>query len=126
MPSLPNPIALLALKLGGYTVAGAVLNRVFKKEVFPPLFGIVRAFSGLALGLITIPLATYSPNLWLVGLRIAVWYFLIRFFYRSSDASNKVFYLAVLGGVVYSFILDGVLVLLSFLIPGSWIKIPWF
>lgn len=126
MPSLPNPVVFIALKLGGYTVAGVLLNKLFKKEAFPPLFGIARFLAGLGLGVITIPVATYSSYLWIVGLRIVAWFALIYFFYRPQNDLNRTFYLAVLGGVAYSFVLDGILSLISLIFPGSQMKIPWF
>ena len=126
MAHIPNPFALFAVKVAGYIVAGVVLNKTFKKDVFPPFFGIIRAIAGLALGLLTIPLAAImTPYLWLVVLRIIVWYVLIYyFFYKSSDCSQKTFRIAVLCAVVWSFVLDGMLELLSLVLPGS-MEIPF-
>ena len=122
--SIPNPIPLVIVKFVGYTVFGVILNRIFKKEVFPVLFGVARTITGLLLGLLTILLAALiTPVLWYVLLRIGVWYLLIWYFYERRGYSDKTFRIAVLSGVTWSFLLDGILYALSSIFPDS-LSIP--
>ena len=125
MPYLPNPIALAGIKLVSYTLSGVALNRLFKKKVNPLLFGGVRAIAGLVFGLFTIPLAVLiTPYVWYVGLRIVVWYFVIRYFYEPKGLSDKTFRIAVFCGILWSFLLDGIFALLYEAFPDL-MHIPW-
>jgi hypothetical protein len=123
--SIPNPIPLIIVKVAGYTVAGILLNRTFKKGVFPVLIGIVRTIAGLLLGLLTIVLAAViSPIIWYVVLRIGVWYLLIYYFYERKGITDPTFRIGLLAGVACSFAIDGILYLLSSIFPDIML-IPW-
>ena len=124
MGYIPNPIPIVIVKVVGYTVAGVILNKIFKKDVFPVLFGIVRTVSGLTLGLLTIALsAIISPYLWYVGLRIVVWYILIWYFYERKGISDKWFRIALLIGIGWSFLIDVILYWIFETLPDS-MRIP--
>ena len=120
--SIPNPVPLLVLKVVGYSVAGVVLNRIFKKNVCPIWFGVFRTVVGLGLGLLTILLAALiTPVVWYVILRIGIWYLMIWYFYERKGYSDKTFRIAVLLGIAWSFLLDGILYLLSSIFPDSFL-----
>jgi hypothetical protein len=125
MGYIPNPIPLVIVKVAGYTVTGIILNRVFKKDVFPILIGVVRTITGLAVGAFTILLAALiTPYVWYLGLRIAVWYLIIWYFYERKGWSDSTFRIGLLVGVASSFLIDGILFLLSYMFHDLML-IPW-
>lgn len=112
-------VGFAAVKLGGYTLAGLYLNRKYRANTNPLLFGAVRTAVGVVAG---IGIAATLDSLGLMGsgalylallpVRLAVWYFLIDAFYerrRTKRPRQAGGYAAL--GTLWSYCLD---------VPAMW------
>jgi hypothetical protein len=114
--SLPNPVLYFPAKVAIYSLAGWVLNKVYKAGPNPLLFGILRVAIGFGLGLLLLIAITASrtgprPNnydeyIWLIFTRIFVWTVMIWFFYERKSLSLLRFFIVVIGGTLLSFGID--------------------
>lgn len=132
MPFIPNPLVIAGVKLAGYAVAGAVLDRKLGGRVNPWVFSIIRVGSGLLLGIVTLPVVAALDTgygnlemlLWLLTTRLIIWSALIWALFEFPNYSRKRFAIAVMLCVAWSFALDGVLYLIEWQFPDV-MNIPW-
>ena len=125
------------IKLAGYTLAGAVFRRVYRSRFNYFLFGILRFVAGIVVWFVA-ALALYAilpdnpSGRDLVSLlisRVIVWSALIALVFQRRQAQNHIvssqlFWLCVLGGIAWSYCLDGLVALLRIAIPNFG-TIPW-
>jgi hypothetical protein len=129
MPMIPSVFAAAiygTVKVAGYAAFGSQLNRVAGRTVSPLKFGLVKTAVGLAGG---IAYLIFAPNLlgidesnwsiWLgaVPIRLLAWSIVIAIFYGFRDRPGLMT-LAVLAGVVWSYVLDGVMALFHRVLPS--------
>jgi hypothetical protein len=126
MPYIPNPLPILAVKLVGYTAAGAVLRKHYGGGPHPILFGVIRVVCGFFLGLLTLPVVAFFGDdggnmalfVWLFISRLVVWTGLVFLMFEHNSIS-KTGRVTVVGlGIAWSFLLDGLLYLLDQISPG--------
>ena len=131
---IPYSAEVALIKLAGYTVAGAVLRRVYGSRFNYLVFGLLRfvagsivwIFIGLLLAAI-IPPEKYAnvDSLALLPERIIVWVGLIFVVFQVFHPKGLGrFCLCVLAGIGWSYCLDGVVALLRWLIPSIGTT-PW-
>ena len=127
---IPGPAAALtyaAVKVAGYALFGAALNRYASSPARPVRFGLAKTALGLVGGLLYVfaiaPLLRLGDSsdatLWLgaIPIRLVMWSIAIRLFYRDRLQSRTML-LAVVAGTAWSYVLDGVMALLYRILPG--------
>jgi hypothetical protein len=129
MPVVPNPLVYVALKAGGYALYAKAANTQAGSQVSPLAFGAAKIALGFGTGLLYLFVLDalrppeFHKTTWLVfvcfaPLRILSWGIAVALFFRSSTSRTMRGYLVV-AGVVWSYILDGVMWLLYRFIPGA-------
>lgn len=121
---MPSPVAGLtyaAIKVVGYALFAKVLNRYAEKPASIVKFGFVKTALGLVAGVAYFFLLMRDDAVGVyigtVPVRLLIWAIAIQLFYRDS-LKRRTKVLAVLAGTAWSFVLDGVMVLLYRLLPG--------
>ena len=129
MPMMPSPAAGLtyaAVKIAGYALFAKVLNRYAEQPAPPLKFGLVKTVLGLAGGIAYFFLSMYlagedtSDVLMYIGtlpVRLLVWATVIQMFYRDG-LQRRTMVLATLAGTAWSYVLDGLMLLLFGILPG--------
>jgi hypothetical protein len=129
MPMMPSPAAGLtyaAVKIAGYALFAKVLNRYAEQPAPPLKFGLVKTALGLAGGIAYFFLSMYlagedtSDVLMYIGtlpVRLLVWATVIQMFYRDG-LQRRTMVLATLAGTAWSYVLDGLMLLLFGILPG--------
>jgi len=129
MPMMPSPAAGLtyaAVKIAGYALFAKVLNRYAEQPAPPLKFGLVKTVLGLAGGIAYFFLSMYlagedtSDVLMYIGtlpVRLLVWATVIEMFYRDG-LQRRTMVLATLAGTAWSYVLDGLMLLLFGILPG--------
>ena len=125
---IPYSGEVALIKLAGYTLAGAWLNRVYGSRFNYLLFGFLRFVSGvlvwlvmaLALESILSDNTSAADFVALLASRLIVWIALIALIFQRRQAHNPIyrFWLCVLAGIAWSYCLDGLVALLRLAIPG--------
>ena len=142
MPFGPEPLGFAyfaGVKLVGYTGYAAVLN----KNISNPLreapnalkSGLIRTSIGVAVGTV-VGLAFWKglPSGWLerngdvlfwsglIPVRILEWYFFLWLLYRQFELRPARKALAIVSGIIVSFLLDAVGILAMLVVPGgAWV-----
>jgi len=132
---IPSPFAAVvygAVKVVGYAAFAHGLNRFARKPAAPFAFGAVKTVLGLiggvTYGLLIVPaigLADVSDGILFLAaapVRILAWAVALGLFYRSR-VTPRVLLTAMALGVVWSYILDGIIWALSSILPGM--ETPW-
>jgi glucose uptake protein GlcU len=129
MPMLPSPVAALtygAVKVAGYALFARALNRHAQKPAPPLKFGLVKTAIGLVGGVIYVVLFNYfarddvSDAAMFIGalpVRLIVWAIVINMFY-GDGLQRRTMVIAILAGTAWSYVLDGVMMLIYRVIPG--------
>jgi len=128
--------AFAAVKFGGYTAAGELLNRRLSPNAPPRAvsIGVVRLAIGLVAGMsYGAFFAFLAPSneamarivplffLALFPIRLLEWFILLKLFFRRETAGSPPWKWMVVG-TAWSFVLDGLAVAAAFTIPGGlWI-----
>ena len=141
MPMGPSPLGFgyfAVVKFVGYSAAALVLRRAYKTPANPWKVGLARTGIGLVAGGLfggaSILIGTHFQNEWpgwvtpiiffgfLIPIRLAEWSLLIHLFFdRGLKQRDKLLDFAALGSL-WSFVLDAVGVVASFVVPGGfWI-----
>ncbi|SRR5713101_9359419 len=139
MPAIPGPIgfaAFVAVKFGGYVLAGAALKKL-QPEITATIYKIaaVRTGLGIVIGpLFTIgmlfltehfirdPRSTLPDRLFypvLIVMRFLVWALVISIFAKPTNLTKRRISLYALGGAAWSCLLDLPGIALAFVAPGK-------
>jgi hypothetical protein len=127
-PSLIGAGAFVAVKLAGYTAAGAFAKRRYgTARVSPFVFGVVRTLVGIAAGVACAIAADHlgllrTEWLWfvlLVPVRLAEWSLVLAlFFERGTGRTWRLLRWSALGSA-WSYVLDAPAIAAMLLIPGG-------
>ena len=126
MPSPAAGLTYAAVKIAGYALFAKVLNRYAEQPAPPLKFGLVKTVLGLAGGIAYFFLSMYlagedtSDVLMYIGtlpVRLLVWATVIEMFYRDG-LQRRTMVLATLAGTAWSYVLDGLMLLLFGILPG--------
>jgi hypothetical protein len=107
--SIPNPIFYFPAKVAIYSLAGWVLNKVYKAGPNPLVFGVLRVAIGFGLGfLMLFAIEPMTPISDTTSSRYAdyVWLGMIWFFYERKNVSPLRFFIVVISGILLSFGID--------------------
>lgn len=129
MPMMPGPLAVVTyvtIKVAGYAGFGHVLNRMLDRSVRVWKFGVVRTSTGLGAGLTYFllmmsiagdrQLSDAQAYAGVFPFRVAAWGVVLALFYGFRDRKAVVI-LALITGVLWSYLLDGAMALFYHL-PG--------
>lgn len=126
--SLPNPIVYFPAKVVVYSLAGWVLNKIYREGVNPLIFGVLRVAVGFGLGfLLVIAISAlfpgpdssgYSDYVLLGSTRLIVWTGMIWFLYERENLSPLRFFILVISGILLSFGIDAAFSWLDKEFPG--------
>ncbi|HKS54088.1 MAG TPA: hypothetical protein VJS12_02315 [Steroidobacteraceae bacterium] len=124
MPMMPSPVAGLtyaAIKVVGYALFAKGLNRYAQKPASPVKFGLAKTALGLVGGVAYFFLFmrddAWGVYLGTVPVRLLIWAIAIQLFYRE-DLQRRTKVVAILAGIAWSYVLDGVMVILYRVVPG--------
>lgn len=130
-PSAIGLAAFAAIKLAGYTAAGAYVNRRAAKHAPKPIvFGAVRTIVGLVAGIgavfvlesLSIPRGEVVFFAALLPIRMAEWLLVFWMFHRETELWRKHRALAAFLATLWSFVLDVPAIAAAFVVPGGmWI-----
>lgn len=123
------------VKVIGYTIASGVVKHAFQmsgqKKPNVLIAGLIRSGIGLSVG-IPFGYAWFNGTIgldWpqeyffaaLIPIRFAEWLFFFRWQFNRTPLQNRTMF-AMLGGTVWSFLLDAIGIVSAFVIPsGAWI-----
>jgi hypothetical protein len=123
---VPDPVAVSAIKLVGYSAFGWLVQRWGQRRGNPILFGVARVAAGWLVGiafvaaLTTFPLGSgegWSVALLLFGPRLAMWALLIRLFFRPRGGMPALLLWALAGTLLSTGI--------SAVIEATYKNTPW-
>ncbi len=126
--SLPNPIFYFPAKVAIYSLAGWVLNKVYKDGINAFLFGVLRVAIGFGFGFLVLiatsalwsgpETSNYSEYMLLGSIRLIVWTGMIWCFYERKNVLPMRFFIVVTFGILLSFGIDAVFSWLDSEFPG--------